>query len=62
MEDNITMTKKKVISLLKVNGIPANCQDYKYYEIAKGMIFEGKVWRQDEYERILKWVTDYLDV
>ena len=59
----LRMTKEKVATLLKENGLKRNSQSWFDYEKAKKLIFKGK-WLKDhnEYDQIIDWIGDYFDI
>ena len=56
------LTKEMVADILTGSGITKNSK-WRGYTKAKKIIFQGK-WLKDskEYDQIIRWITDYLNI
>ena len=56
------MTKKQLFKKLRSRGVPRKTGEWQDYELGKSMIQTGKFRDGDEYETLIKWLTEYCGV
>uniref|UniRef100_A0A6M3K4W3 Uncharacterized protein n=1 Tax=viral metagenome TaxID=1070528 RepID=A0A6M3K4W3_9ZZZZ len=61
--ETLALTKESVAGLLAAHRIKRNSNDWADYSKAKEIIF-GDAWLKEcsEYEQIIKWIANYLQV
>lgn len=59
----LNMTSERVERKLRANGLKRNSRSWTDYEKTKRIMFGGE-WLRDpkEYNHIIEWIGDYLDV